>query len=133
MDGTKQLASNSMIHAVNVYLSVVIGKTKDHDQCGIYFTALVIDVTVGLAVTYYLLVITNFILSRAYTSRLKSGNYFKGVKKGNRIFYVIDYKAWIKQILVWLGLVIVAKMIIVSIQIGLNEVIGDLGDQLMKM
>ena len=122
-----------MIHAVNVYLSVVIGEAKDHDQCGIYFMALVIDVTVGLVVTYYLLIITNYILSRAYTSRLKSGNYFKGVKKGDRIFYVIDYKAWIKQIMVWLGLVIVAKMIIVSIQIGLRDLIGDSGDSLMRM
>lgn len=95
--------------------------------------SLVIDVTLGLAVTYALLVISNYVLSKAYTSRLKSGNYFKGVKKGNRVFYVIDCKAWLKQILVWLGLVIISKAIIVLIQFGLKDEINDVGADVMKM
>ncbi len=95
--------------------------------------SLLVDVTLGLLVTYYMLVITNYVLAKKYTSRLKSGNYFKGVRKGNRIFYVIDYKAWIKQILVWLLLVMVSKAIIVGLQIGLNEEIGAIGDKIMDM
>lgn len=67
--------------------------------------SLIIDVTLGLALTYYLVVISNHVLSKAYTSRMKSGNYFKGVKKGTRVFYIIDYAAWMKQILIWLALV----------------------------
>lgn len=67
--------------------------------------SLVIDVTLGLVLTYYLVVISNYALSKAYTSRMKSGNYFKGVKRGTRVFYVIDYAAWLKQILIWLSLV----------------------------
>jgi hypothetical protein len=67
--------------------------------------SLVIDVTLGLVLTYYLVLISNHVLSKAYTSRMKSGNYFKGVKKGTRVFYVIDYAAWTKQIFIWLSLV----------------------------
>jgi hypothetical protein len=67
--------------------------------------SLIIDVTLGLALTYYLVVISNHVLSKTYTSRMKSGNYFKGVKKGTRVFYIIDYAAWMKQILIWLTLV----------------------------
>jgi len=70
-----------------------------------YLMSLVIDVTLGLALTYYLVIISNHVLSKAYTSRMRSGNYFKGVKRGTRVFYIIDYAAWIKQILIWLTLV----------------------------
>lgn len=34
MDGTKQLLSNGLIHVINVYLSVVIGDSRQNDQCG---------------------------------------------------------------------------------------------------
>lgn len=67
MDGSKQLLSNSMLHIMNVWLSVVVGNTKQHDQCGIYFMSLVIDVTLGLAITYGLVVLSNRALSVAFT------------------------------------------------------------------
>ena len=38
---------------------------------------------------------------------MKSGNYFKGVRKGDTVVYIIDYAAWMKQILVWLVLVLI--------------------------
>ena len=76
--------------------------------------SLVIDVTLGLALTYYLVVISNHVLSKAYTSRMKSGNYFKGVKRGTRVFYIIDYAAWLKQIFIWLTLV----MLVLSADAG---------------
>ena len=70
-----------------------------------YFMSLVMDVTLGLVLTYYLLLLSNNVLSKAFTSRMKSGNYFKGVKKGSKVVYVIDHGAWLKQILIWLSLV----------------------------
>lgn len=107
MDGTKQLLSNSMLHVMNVWLAVVVGNSKQHDQCGLYFTSLLIDVTLGLAITYGLVLLSNRMLALAFTKRMKSGNYFKGVKKAGTVVYVIDYWAWIKQILVWLLLVLI--------------------------
>lgn len=107
MDGTKQLSSNTMMHVMNVWLAVAVGTSKNHDQCGIYFMSLLLDVTLGLAITYGLVVLSNRVLSVAFTKRMKSGNYFKGVRKGANIVYVIDYWAWIKQILVWLLLVLI--------------------------
>ncbi len=76
MDGSKQLLSNSMLHIMNVWLSVVVGNTKQHDQCGIYFMSLVIDVTLGLAITYGLVVLSNRALSVAFTkvSRLHAAH-----------------------------------------------------------
>ena len=38
---------------------------------------------------------------------MKSGNYFKGVRKAATVLYVIDYWAWLKQIMVWLVLVLI--------------------------
>ncbi len=38
---------------------------------------------------------------------MKSGNYFKGVRTANSVVYIIDYTAWMKQILVWLVLVLI--------------------------
>lgn len=111
MDGSKQLLSNSMLHIMNVWVAVVVGTTKQHDQCGVYFMSLLIDVTLGLAITYGLVVLSNRVLSVAFTKRMKSGNYFKGVRKGNSVVYVIDYWAWIKQIMVWLLLVLIVVAI----------------------
>lgn len=68
MDGAKQLSSNGMIHVVNVAISVKVGDDSSHDQCGIYFASLIIDVTLGLFVTYYLLVVANHVLSKGLTS-----------------------------------------------------------------
>lgn len=68
MDGAKQLFSNGLIHVINIYLSVLFGNKSSHDQCGIYFMSLCIDVTLGLVVTYYLLVLSNLVLSKNYTS-----------------------------------------------------------------
>lgn len=68
MDGAKQLSSNGMIHVVNVAISVKVGDDSSHDQCGTYFASLIIDVTLGLFVTYYLLVVANHVLSKGLTS-----------------------------------------------------------------
>lgn len=57
-----------MIHVVNVAISVKVGDDSSHDQCGIYFASLIIDVTLGLFVTYYLLVVANHVLSKGLTS-----------------------------------------------------------------
>lgn len=71
--------------------------------------------------------------------RLKSGNYFKGVKKGDRVFYVLDYKSWFKQIMVWLAMVFLvgfveeAKLLVVGVQIGLKGVIGEIGDKAVSV
>jgi len=111
MDGTKQLLSNGMIHVINVYISVEIGNSKSYDQCGVYFMSLLVDVTLGLLVTYYLVVISNYVLSKSYTSRMKSGNYFKGIRRGTRVFYVIDCSAWAKQIGIWLVIVFLVDSI----------------------
>lgn len=139
MDGSKQLLSNSMLHIMNVVLAVAVSTSKQHDQCGVYFTALLLDVTLGLAITYGLVVLSNRLLSVAFTRRLKSGNYFKGVRRGEKVVYVIDYGAWIKQILVWLLLVLVVgvtsqtKLLVLVVQITLKEAIATAGDRLMDM
>ena len=106
MDGTKQLSSNTMLHVLNVWVSVAVGTSKQHDQCGIYTMSLLLDVTLGLAITYGLVLASNRMLSLAFTKRMKSGNYFKGVRKSGEIIYTIDYWAWAKQILIWLMLVL---------------------------
>ena len=67
MDCTKQLLSNSMLHIMNVWLAVVVGTPKQHDQCGVYFMSILIDVTLGLAITYGLVVLSNRVLSVAFT------------------------------------------------------------------
>jgi hypothetical protein len=67
MDGTKQLLSNGMLHILNVWVSVSSGHGVKHDQCGVYFMSIIIDVTFGLGVTYCLVVLSNKLLSAAFT------------------------------------------------------------------
>ena len=73
MDGTKQLLSNGMLHILNVWVSVAVGHGVKHDQCGVYFMSIVIDVTFGLVVTYTLVVLSNKLLSAAFT-RVQTSN-----------------------------------------------------------
>jgi cytochrome c biogenesis protein CcdA len=106
MDGTKQLLSNGMLHILNVWVSVAVGHGVKHDRCGGYFMSIVIDVSFGLLLTYTLVVLSNKLLSATFTrvqtltQRMKSGNYFRSVKKDGNVLYVIDYAWWIKQFLI---------------------------------
>lgn len=64
---------------------------------------------------------------------MKSGNYFKGVRKQGKVVYIIDYRAWMKQIVIWMLLVAFAKMFVVAVQYALREIIGTIGDKVMEM
>lgn len=69
--------------------------------------SLVVDTTIGLLFTYYLLRLSNIVLSKKLTQRLKSGNYFRGVLRNHVLTYHIDYQAWAQQLVVWLMIVII--------------------------
>lgn len=55
LDGLKQLLSNGLIHFVNIFFSIILGKLSTGDQCGLYFISIVIDVTLGTFISFLLL------------------------------------------------------------------------------
>lgn len=55
LDGAKQLLSSGLMHVINIVVSIVLGSLKGGDQCGLYYTAVVIDVSLGTSVCYGLL------------------------------------------------------------------------------
>lgn len=88
------------------------------DKCGLYFGSIVIDVTIGTFISFALLYSFDKIVSYQSSKRLKSGNYFKKVRKdGGRVYYEIDYVCWAQQTAIWLTIVF-----IVSIKLTPDEV-----------
>ena len=55
LDGLKQLLSNGLIHVINLFVSTLLGSMKGGDECGLYYSAVVVDVTLGTLICYGLL------------------------------------------------------------------------------
>lgn len=80
----------------------MLGSLKGGDECGLYYSAVVIDVTIGTSICFGLLYTFDRVVSYQYSKKLKSGNYFKKVENsdGSRKF-AIDYFCWFQQTVIW--------------------------------
>lgn len=67
LDGTKQLLSNGMIHVINIVVSTMLGSLKGGDECGIYYSAVVVDVTLGTSICFGLLYTFDRVVSYQYS------------------------------------------------------------------
>lgn len=67
LDGLKQLLSNGLIHVINIFFSVELGKSSSSDQCGIYFVSVVLDVTLGTLISFTLLYTFDRLVSYQYS------------------------------------------------------------------
>ena len=108
LDGTKQLLSNGLVHFINVVFAIFVGSYKSGDPCGLYFTSVVIDVSLGTSISFMLLYafdrFVSYQNSKVYDiwyQRLKSGNYFMKVESEGRVKYAIDYWCWFLQTSIW--------------------------------
>lgn len=73
LDGTKQLLSNGLIHFINVVFAIFVGSYKSGDPCGIYYTSVVIDVSLGTTISFLLLYSFDKFVSYQY-SKVAAGD-----------------------------------------------------------
>lgn len=147
LDGFKQLLSNGLIHVINLVVSSLLGSLNDGDECGLYYSAVVIDVTLGTSICFGLLYSFDKGVSYQYSKvsfphqKLKSGNYFKKVEdgKGSKK-YAIDYFCWFQQTVIWCIIVFLVaaglhkmKVIVTALQFLFGKLIAAWGNFSMKM
>jgi STIMATE family len=97
-----------MMHFINVFLAVIMGKHTSSDPCGFYFITVVIDVTFGTLISILLLYGFNRLVTYQCSKKLKSGNYFQKEKdEQGRLTAKIDYWCYAQQTLCWIMIVLV--------------------------
>lgn len=104
LDVSKQGFGALLIHVLNIILSQTMADyvSKDVDECGLYFFAFLFDATLGTLVLLYLLKkVEHLAVNKGWTSLEESGHY------GNPP----DYRVWSMQLLAWLGMIIVMKLL----------------------
>ena len=110
LDVGKQICSGTEAHLLTLACAMWIlpdDQGKDVDDCEWYFVIFSLDTTVGVALTYVFLKLTEKGARRWGWDSLKvSGDYGLGDN--------INYLAYFKQLVVWLLIILVVKSILVA-------------------
>mmetsp|Transcript_21769 Transcript_21769/g.49547 ORF Transcript_21769/g.49547 Transcript_21769/m.49547 type:complete len:376 (-) Transcript_21769:29-1156(-) len=109
MDSSKQILGSGWVHVLNLTAAVQLEDTLQGDECSRYWLNIVLDCTVGLAVTYGLLrVLTALIQAAApeHADDFRSGEYSVGSRKVSPAVYG-------KQLALWLTVLSLMKVCMV--------------------
>lgn len=99
LDVSKQVVSCLLVHFANLHLSVVVANEKD--QCVTYLAAMLVDVTIGVILSWILLRFFDIVFAKLGAECLVSGNYFVMRKIDRRREFFISYNRWAAQTAVW--------------------------------
>ena len=106
MDSSKQVFSSGFMHVFNLAAAVMVGSIhSDTDSCVWYFLNMLIDVFLGTAICFLLLLGTEQCVKYSPKLHFTSGFY------GNPP----SWKTWLYQISVWLLIVLVMKTTIIGV------------------
>jgi len=142
LDTSKQICSAGVAHTLNLILAIWLAKKEEEasgDSCAWYFVTIIFDTTIGVLLSCMMLVGIERNFDRFQLNKLKSGNYFKMVpnldpatcdEKPRLIF--IDIGAWIIQLLIWLVIELIAKMVLAGMQSILETPLTSLTGQLFS-
>ena len=64
-------------HVLNVTLALILSEESSQDQCNWYFVTVVLDTTLGMALSLQFLRVVERFLERYGKDSLKSGNYVR--------------------------------------------------------
>ena len=128
------MLSSGLIHIINVVVSILLGSLSGGDECGLYYTAVVFDVTLGTSICFGLMYAFDRAISYKQSKRLKSGNYFKKLEgeEGSKK-YAIDYCCWFQQTLIWCLIVLVMKIVVTGLQFIFRSWISAWGNFSMRL
>ncbi len=120
-----------IIHYINLIFSIVYGNKSQTNQCSWYNSSVLIDTTFGILIDYALLVFFTFFLELICPISANSGNYYKikfenGKKKAS--IYVLVY---IIQLITWIVVVSLMKLIVILIQITFPKECDYIGNLLL--
>ena len=102
-DVSKQAIGQLYAHGLNLLIAIRLTQPSG-DQCVWYFVNFIVDVLCGLPLTYMLVGSTNWLARRYHWTSLLSGEYVSDTRCVN--------VSYLKQIVVWLGIVTVTKLIL---------------------
>lgn len=88
------------VHLVNLKLSLELA-IQGRDQCQVYLTAILIDVTVGVILVWFLVRFFDIFFEKMGWTSLVSGNYFILKKVNRKREYFISLKRWTAQCFIW--------------------------------
>lgn len=99
-DASKQGFSALLSHVLNIVFTITVSKRLDDDPCVWYLINLMIESTLGLLLSYCLLMMVEFVSEEFNWEFLISGHYTR------ENTCEIDYSAWALQVMVWGSIVI---------------------------
>jgi hypothetical protein len=115
LDSSKQFVGAGVIHALNMICAVAFAHLEASvaDECAWYWVNIMIDTTLGVLVCWGLLKLTEHLF------QYDSGHYGKGASTGIDWEASPDYNKWLRQIMVWCGIVALMKVFVVFIMYAL--------------
>jgi len=127
------LIGQVIIHFINVYASIFINKVvktqnSTTDQCSWYFTTFLIDLFPGLLLIYTFSTILEAIFVKFDVYSMIPGNYVS--EKNEEI--IVNWCSYVKQVLTWIGILLLVKGILFLLYIPLIGIIGKISSLSLK-
>eukprot|EP00340_Litonotus_pictus_P004998 CAMPEP_0170517020 /NCGR_PEP_ID=MMETSP0209-20121228/3119_1 /TAXON_ID=665100 ORGANISM="Litonotus pictus, Strain P1" /NCGR_SAMPLE_ID=MMETSP0209 /ASSEMBLY_ACC=CAM_ASM_000301 /LENGTH=295 /DNA_ID=CAMNT_0010802153 /DNA_START=407 /DNA_END=1294 /DNA_ORIENTATION=- len=131
-DSSKQLSSAGMAHIMNVIIAIFLSEQSDNgDSCVWYFINIFIDSTLGMLICLLFLSILNKLAEANNWRSMQSGLYFEFYVKDGKLRNRLKISMYAYQLLSWLGIVVVSKIILALIQLSINGFLEDFGTTIL--
>jgi hypothetical protein len=122
-DVSKQGFGACYAHVLNMVIASVIaqnprGETQLKDQCAWYGMSYLIDTTLGLVLAIILVKLLDYVANKFHWDSLKKSGVYHGED---------GWVHWIHQVLAWLGILTIVKMLVYLFMWGLSEPLAVIG------
>ena len=112
-DVSKQMISSTVLHIFNLLISAILSDSKgETDACVWYFITLFLDCTLGAFLSYIFMWLSDGIAKNSDFRCIKTGLYYEEYEKNNKKYYRLKPKLYINQLLVWMVITIICKIIL---------------------
>lgn len=134
LDVGKQIIVQSVIHFINVFVSVALNTRmavhhKHADECAWYFTTFLMDLFPGMVMVYFLKEATESQLRRRGMRKFISGNYALSASED----FNFDCKGYMAETFVWLCIQLTVKLVLLISYKFFLDGISLIGYHLLKI
>lgn len=122
-DTFKQMVGQVSVHFINIYLAMSLSEHQNDvhaDQCSWYFITFLIDLFPGLLIILCLSLLFDAVFTKIGAISLVSGNYIE--ENEGEIF--VKYGAYWMQILIWMAILALTKLLLYAMQVPLVGVLS---------
>ncbi len=131
-DASKQAIGALEAHFLNIAIAVLLnGQTSDEDKdpCVWYFISYLMDVTLAVILSYFTLMLLTKTAKRCGWQRLADPGNYRSFKP-NASPTDASYNTWLVQLVSWMLIVAVVKLICGSLLYPLAPILASLGNSL---